>query len=149
MRPLTRRSNGRFDGLRRSILILALAAAALAPPAVEAAKKPSASDQKSFGVQMARRGLWSEALFRFRAADRLQPGDPKTLNNLAVAYEAVGQFEAALEHYKKALQASPSNRDLKKNYARFVEFYQGFKPEGEEAAGEPPASVEDGDGGQA
>lgn len=149
MRPLTRRSNGRFDGLRRSILILALAAAALAPPAVEAAKKPSASDQKSFGVQMARRGLWSEALFRFQAADRLEPNNPKTLNNLAVAYEAVGQFEQALEHYKKALQASPANRDLKKNYARFVEFYQGFKPEGEQPAAEAPASAESGEDGQA
>ncbi len=149
MRPLSRRTNRRCGGVRRALPILLLAVTAAVPAAVEAAKAPSASDQMSFGVQMARRGLWSEALFRFQAADRLEPNNPKTLNNLAVAYEAVGQFEQALEHYKKALQASPANRDLKKNYARFVEFYQGFKPEGEQPAAEAPASAESGEDGQA
>ncbi len=149
MRPLSRRTNRRCGGVRRALPILLLAVIAAVPAAVEAAKAPSASDQMSFGVQMARRGLWSEALFRFQAADRLEPNNPKTLNNLAVAYEAVGQFEQALEHYKKALQASPANRDLKKNYARFVEFYQGFKPEGEQPAAEAPASAESGEDGQA
>ena len=135
MRPRNRRSQ------RRSIPILIVGIALLAPLAVEAAKPPSAKEQIEFGVKMARRGLWSEALFRFKKADEMQPNDAKTLNNLAVAYEAVGQFDLALEHYQKALRASPSNRDLKKNYARFVEFYQGFKPEGEEASDE--ASPED------
>ncbi len=119
---------------RTPILVLTLAL--LAPLAAPAAKPPSAGEQMQFGVQMARRGLWSEALFRFRQADRLDPNNAKTLNNLAVAYEAVGQFEEALEYYQKALRASPSSRDLKKNYSRFVEFYQGFKPEGEEEAAE-------------
>ena len=88
-------------------------------------------DQLSFGVQMAKRGLWSEALFRFRQAEKTQPGNPRLLNNLAVAYEAVGLFEEALESYKAALKADPANKELRRNYARFIEFYQAFKPDEE------------------
>ena len=143
MRPRNSRSP------RLAIPILSLAVALLAPVAAPAAKPPSAKEQMEFGVKMARRGLWSEALFRFKKAEEMQPGDAKTLNNLAVAYEAIGQFEMALEHYQKALRASPSNRDLKKNYARFVEFYQGFKPEGEDEETSDEASAEDDSDGAA
>lgn len=105
----------------------------------------AAEDQLAFGVQMAKRGLWSEALFRFRQAEEAQPGNPRVLNNLAVAYEAVGLFEQALETYQAALKADPANRELRRNYARFIEFYQAFKPEEEEAQEEPeevPAALE-------
>lgn len=90
-----------------------------------------------FGVRMAQRGLWNEALFRFQRAQRLSPANPQVLNNLAVAYEATGQYEEALTSYQQALQMSPENRELRRNYARFVEFYQSFRPaaeEGDEAA---------------
>ncbi len=134
---------------RKLVLILSVGIAAFAPLAASAAKAPSAGAQMEFGVQMAKRGLWSEALFRFKQAEKLQPDDAKTLNNLAVAYEAVGQFEEALEYYQKALRASPSSRDLKKNYSRFVEFYQGFKPEGEEPAADGTSSDEGSETGRA
>jgi hypothetical protein len=98
----------------------------------------SAPSQLAFGVDMAKRSLWSEALFRFHQAERLDPNNPRALNNLAVAYEAVGDYQKALEYYQKALKQSPDNRDLRANYSRFVEFYQGFKPD-EQAKGKPPA----------
>lgn len=88
--------------------------------------------QVAFGVSMARRGLWNEALFRFRQADRMDPNNPHILNNLAVAFEATGEFDQALETYKRALKASPSSRDLRRNYSRFVEFYQSYRPQKEE-----------------
>lgn len=93
--------------------------------AVEPMTSPA---QLDFGVDMARRGLWSEALFRFRQAERLNPGDAKILNNMAVAYEALGQFEKALEHYQDAVKAAPSDEDVRRNYSRFVEFYRAFRP---------------------
>lgn len=98
--------------------------------------------QLAFGVQMAKRGLWSEALFRFKQADQAQPGNPKILNNLAVAYEAVGLFEEALAAYQTALKADPANRELRRNYARFIEFYQSFKPDEEPVEEEVPAALE-------
>ena len=108
------------------------------------------ASQLGFGVDMAKRGLWSEALFRFRQAEKAEPGNPRVLNNLAVAYEAVGLFEEALETYQAALKVDPANREVRRNYARFIEFYQSFKPDeepqegAEEAAAEPevPASLE-------
>lgn len=93
----------------------------------------TADGQLAFGVEMAKRGLWSEALFRFKQAERLRPGDPKILNNMAVAFEALGNFEKALEHYQKAITADRSNSELKRNYSRFIEFYRAFKPEVPEA----------------
>lgn len=102
----------------------------------------TAEAQMRFGVQMAQRGLWNEALFRFRQARRMNPNNPRILNNLAVAYEAVGLFEEALQAYQEALRLDPGNRDLRRNYGRFVEFYQNFRPAEEQPeADEPPERV--------
>ena len=106
----------------------------------------NAPDQLSFGVQMAKRGLWSEALFRFKRAERLRPGDPRVLNNMAVAYEALGNFEKALDTYQEAIKGDRSNSDLKRNYSRFVEFYRAFKPDqqqGEQAADSEESPTEE------
>ena len=99
-------------------------------------KPATAKDQIEFGIEMAQRGLWSEALFRFEQAGRMDPSNPTIINNLAVAHEALGLFDEALELYRQALKLAPSNRGLKRNYARFVEFYQSFKPPEEEPSAE-------------
>jgi tetratricopeptide (TPR) repeat protein len=104
-----------------------------------------------FGIKMAQRGLWKEALFRFQQADLQHPNNGKLLNNMAVAYEAVGAYDQALETYKRALQANSSDRDLKHNYSRFLEFYQAYNPvEPSEAdkAAEAQAEVLQADGNQ-
>jgi tetratricopeptide (TPR) repeat protein len=88
---------------------------------------------------MAKHGLWSEALFRFREAERLDPQNPRIQNNLGVAYEAAGDYDKALDYYKKALKMDPNSKDLRANYARFVEFYQGFKSSDKAAQGAPAA----------
>jgi hypothetical protein len=94
-----------------------------------------------FGVQMAERGLWSEAWFRFDQARSLGAGnDPQVLNNLAVASEALGRFDEALELYRQALVAAPGNADLKNNYDRFVGFYEAFRAQAD-AEGTAPAAV--------
>jgi len=113
----------------------------LAPTVGHAAQQTDPSSQIKFGVDMARRGLWNEALFRFQRALLSRPGDAKILNNIAVAYEALGLFDEALEAYKKALDAAPGNRELRSNYSRFLEFYQSFKP-AEEAESEAPETTE-------
>jgi len=88
-----------------------------------------ASSQLAFGVDMARRGLWNEALFRFEQARRDRPADAAVLNNLAVAYEAVGRFDDALDAYKEASRLAPGDRGVKRNYSRFLEFYQSYRPQ--------------------
>ena len=126
-----------------SALVTVLTAVLLLAPELFAAKKSktkprrvTAEEQMAFGVDMAKRGLWREALFRFQRARQLDAGTPRVLNNMAVAFEAVGDFDRALEYYKLALESDSGNKDLRKNYARFVEFYQSFRPTegGKEAA---------------
>lgn len=87
----------------------------------------TAGSQLAFGVDMARRGLWSEALFRFHQAARIEPQNPRVLNNLGVAYEATGDYDKALSFYQQALKIEPDNRELRANYGRFVEFYQAYR----------------------
>ncbi len=120
-----------------SVLLLSLVGAS-------GARAKSTQDGKSqlaFGVDMAKRGLWSEALFRFEQARRLQPVSVSILNNLAICYEAGGRFEDALATYREALLLAPENRVLKQNYSRFAEFYQGYRPRKATAAATAPALV--------
>lgn len=110
----------RFAPLALAVLLIA-ACSSSAPQA-------SAKSQLSFGAQMAQRGLWNEALFRFRQAEQLGSSNPRVWNNLAVAYEATGNYDEALKSYRKALELAPGDLEIKRNYSRFVEFYQSFKP---------------------
>lgn len=98
-------------------------------PLARTSQITDAKEQLSFGVKMARRGLWSEALFRFKQARRLDPSNARVLNNMAVAYEALGHFDKALETYQEAVRLQSTDRDLRKNYSRFVEFYRAFRPD--------------------
>ncbi len=126
---------------RSTVLVLCLLALVL----LAGRRAPAtAESQLEFGVDMAKRGLWSEALFRFKQAERLRPGDPKILNNIAVSFEALGNFERALEYYQKAIGADRSNSELKRNYSRFIEFYRAFKPETPEDESSGEQSVQAG-----
>jgi len=82
--------------------------------------RPAAQD--NFGVQMARMNLWREAMFRFERAIEINPGDAQAHNNLAVAYEANGDYEKARKEYLEALKLDRTNPYIQKNYSRFVEF---------------------------
>jgi hypothetical protein len=86
-----------------------------------------AETQRRFGVRMARMNLWREAMFRFRRATEIEPDNAMARNNLAVAYEATGNFDAALREYREALRLDRSNEHIQKNYSRFVEFTQRSK----------------------
>jgi Tfp pilus assembly protein PilF len=78
--------------------------------------------QDNFGVQMAKMSLWREALFRFQRAVEISPSDAMAHNNLAVAWEANGEFEKARKEYLEALRLDKSNSFIQKNYSRYVEF---------------------------
>jgi Tfp pilus assembly protein PilF len=104
---------------------LAMVASGVSSPAWAA--RATGKKQLSFGTEMAARGLWAEAHFRFVRADTLEPNNPRTLNNLAVASEALGRFEEAVGYYRRALELSPSDRDIRSNYDRFLGFYEAFR----------------------
>lgn len=85
-----------------------------------------AKSQIAFGTEVARKGLWREASFRFEQAVAKEPGNARAHNNLAVALEASGEFARALAEYKKALELAPKDEYIRRNYARFAEFYTSY-----------------------
>lgn len=137
----------KIEARSSGVAVLTVAALLVAACGSSSPKQPTAvpqtKTQLQFGVEMAQRGLWSEALFRFRKAQDQRPSDPRVLNNMAIAYEALGQFELALQHYQDALKGDPNNRDLRRNYSRFVEFYRAFKPDQQKDGSLPPADPAD------
>ena len=85
-----------------------------------------AETQIAFGSDVARRGLWREAAFRFERAVLKEPNNARAHNNLAVALEAGGEFARALAEYKRALELDPGDTYIRHNYARFAEFYTSY-----------------------
>ena len=68
-----------------------------------------AKEQVEFGIQVAQRGLWREAIYRWERAAQLDPTYAAAFNNLAIAYEHEGQLNKAREAYEKALALEPDN----------------------------------------
>jgi Tfp pilus assembly protein PilF len=99
--------------------------------------------QDNFGVRMAKMNLWREAMFRFRRAVEIEPSNAMAHNNLAVAYEANGDFDNARKEYLEALKLDRSNAYIQKNYSRYVEFLSRNKKRAapKTAAGATPAAA--------
>jgi len=131
----------RLKVARSAVTLTVFLGCGLGAPDANGKTAPDGKSQVGFGVDMAKRGLWSEALFRFEQARLLQPGSVSVLNNLAICYEAGGRFEEALATYREALRIAPENRVVKQNYSRFAEFYQGFRPRKPGAPVTAPAPV--------
>jgi Tfp pilus assembly protein PilF len=106
----------------RHLTTLALTLAVALLPAVAAADaRDDAKAQVEFGISVARKGLWKEALYRWERATQIDPSYAAAFNNLAVAYEQQGNFDKAREAYEKAVQLEPNNLQIKQNYDLFKE----------------------------
>jgi len=103
-------------------VLVAAAAIVLAAGCAHRADLTSHEVQDNFGVRMAKMNLWREAMFRFRRAVEINPADAMAHNNLAVAYEANGDFDSARREYLEALKLDRGNAYIQKNYSRYVEF---------------------------
>src|SRR4051812_43306725 len=78
--------------ITRIAVLLALASAVLPSPSV-AASRDEAKSQVEFGIGVAERGLWREAIYRWEKAVELDPTYPAAFNDLAIGYEHEGQFD--------------------------------------------------------
>ncbi|SRR6266550_641021 len=103
----------------RLLTALFLLSAAAAPLAADA--RADAKKQVEFGITVAQRGLWREAIYRWERATKIDPKYAEALNNLAIAYEHEGDLEKARVAYEKALEIAPNNALIKQNYELFKE----------------------------
>jgi len=110
-----RRFLGRLSLGSLTIAAIVLHAAATAPFAGAGVK-----DSMQFAADMAERGNWREA--RYRWEQLLSEGlrDAKIYNNLAVAAEAAGDAELAGQNYSQALALSGGDATIADNFQRFV-----------------------------
>ena len=103
----------------RFLTALILLSAAAAPLAADA--RADAKKQVEFGITVAQRGLWREAIYRWERAAQIDPTYAEALNDLAIAYEHEGDLEKARVAYEKALELAPDNALIKQNYELFKE----------------------------
>lgn len=99
---------------------LALAVAVSAGP-VAADPRSDAKAQVAFGIDVAQRGLWREAIYRWERAVEIDPTYAAAYNDLAIGYEHEGQFDKARQAYEKALELDPNNLQIQQNFDLFRE----------------------------
>ena len=102
-----------------AVFVAMLAVGAVAP--VAAGARDDARKQVEFGMTVASRGLWREAIYRWQRAVEIDPTYAEAYNDLAVAYEHEGDLDKARQSYEKALQLAPGNTAIKQNYDLFKE----------------------------
>jgi Flp pilus assembly protein TadD len=106
--------------VRRTLLTLALVLVlGVSPPRADA--RSDAKEQVEFGIEVALRGLWKEAIYRWERAIDLDPTYAPAWNNLGIAFESEGRFDEAREAYETALDLDPDNYMIEQNYDLFLE----------------------------
>jgi Flp pilus assembly protein TadD len=105
--------------LRTALLVASFALAAASPSFADA--RSDARSQVEFGINVAQRGLWREAIYRWERAVELDPSYAAAFNDLAIAYEHEGQLAKARKAYEKALEIDPNNSQIRQNYELFKE----------------------------
>src|SRR5437763_15506597 len=93
----------------------------LGASSVYADVRSDARTQVEFGINVAQRGLWREAIYRWEKAVELDPSYAAAYNDLAIAYEHEGQLERARKAYERALEIEPNNSQIRQNYELFKE----------------------------
>src|SRR5713226_4649512 len=103
--------------------VVVFVACAAAMTASEALADPpgQAKSQVAFGINVAQRGLWREAIYRWEKATQLDPTYVAAYNDLAIGYEHEGQLDKARKAYEKALELDPNNSQIRQNYELFKE----------------------------
>src|SRR3990172_3982050 len=102
-------------------VVLALLFAVTAASPLQADVRSDAKKQVEFGIAVAQRGLWREAIYRWLRAVEIDPGYAAAHNNLGIAYEHEGELGKARAAYEKAIELEPSNSFIKQNYELFKE----------------------------
>jgi len=107
--------------MTRQLLVAAFLVVVSAAPALADDARDSAKKHVEFGISVAQKGLWREAIYRWDQAAKIDPSYSPAFNNLAVAYEHEGEFEKARKAYERALELEPENQMIRQNYELFKE----------------------------
>lgn len=109
----------------RNWLAVVLLVLAVAPVAAD--NHSDAKAEVDFGVTCARKGLWKEAVFRWKNAVDKDNSYAQAWNDLGIGYEELGKFDDARKAYEQALKLDPNNAYIRQNYDDFIEIYDQQK----------------------
>jgi len=104
------------------VILLLAGGVGVARPAF-ADKRADAKAQVTFGIDVAAKGLWQEATYRWEKAVEIDPTYGAAWNNLGIGYEQLGRFDDARKAYEKAMEVEPGNTFIRNNYDLFREIY--------------------------
>ena len=107
-------------------LVLSVAVFSASPELADA--RTDAKAQVAFGINVAQRGLWREAIYRWEKAVELDPTYASAFNDLAIGYEHEGQLDKARRAYEKALELEPNNNEIRQNFELFKEINDRTSP---------------------
>ena len=110
-----------------SLLVVFLGTLSVAPVAADA--RDDARKQVEFGIEVAQRGLWREAIYRWERATLIDPAYAAAHNNLGIAYEQDGDLDKARAAYERALEIEPGNVFIIQNFELFKEINDRTNPE--------------------
>jgi len=118
--------SGTYPAMKKflPIVVASVAVVVSAVPALADSGGKSRGQARSeveFGMQVAQRGLWREAIYRWAKAVELDPTYAAAFNDLAIAYEHEGQLDKARKAYEKALELDPNSSQIRQNYELFKE----------------------------
>ena len=109
--------------MKRATSVLLVAAAVFAASPAFADARSEAKSQVEFGVNVALRGLWREAIYRWEKAVEIDPTYAAAFNDLAIGYEHEGMLEKAGAAYERALKLEPNNPMVRQNFELFKEIH--------------------------
>jgi len=107
--------------MRRVLPVAVLLLCSIVAVPLAADTRSDAKKQVEFGITVAQRGLWREAIYRWERATQIDPSYAAAHNNLAIAYEHEGDLPKARAAYERALELEPNNPMIKQNYELFRE----------------------------
>lgn len=110
-----------FPLMSRYLAVTGLLTALLTATPAFADAREDARRQVQFGIEVASRGLWREAIYRWERAVEIDPSYAEAFNNLGVAYEHEGDLEKARQAYEKAVKLAPSEAAIRQNFELFKE----------------------------
>jgi Flp pilus assembly protein TadD len=107
--------------MRKVVVAVAALMLLVGSASPRADERDDARAQVEFGIEVAKRGLWKEAIYRWKRAVEIDPTYAPAWNNLGIAYEHEGRRADAREAYETALDLDPNNLMIEQNYDLFLE----------------------------
>lgn len=107
---------------RRILVMISLSLSLSSSPVVAALP-----DAMEYGRAFIAEGDNDGAIKSYAEALRLAPSDPVALNNMGVAKAAAGDYQSAMEFFKRAVKIAPERLDINDNLTHLLGWVKTYR----------------------